>query len=62
MDQIHAFALFFVIEESAVDKFSEKKLPHNSTVFKNICGSLLLQMLNNELRKIHLNTNSKNKK
>ena len=27
MDQIHAFALFFVIEESAVDKFSEKKLP-----------------------------------
>ena len=49
MDQIYAFALFFVIEESAVDKFSEKKLPHNSTVFKNICGSLLPQILNNEL-------------
>ena len=53
MDQIHASALFFVTEESTGDKFSEKKLPHNSTVFKNICGSLLLQMLNNELRKIH---------
>ena len=49
MDEIYAFALFFVIEESAVDKFSEKKLPHNSTVFKNICGSLLPQILNNEL-------------
>ena len=44
MDQIHASALFFVIDESTVDWYYEKRLSQNSPFMKNIYDRLLLRI------------------